>query len=168
MEYQTGRAYLSVAVDENHCWYVLCLMEMKALTLTTATDDEPALSNCSDEKLALSGQLEEIDELAGRMGGMDMALNLANQSGGLELLGTYANRFVERFQATGKEVDIDNAISTFELAIGMMSTDHEEYGAYTGHAGSYDFKHFKTSTILIEQFFCWKLRCLSRPRVIPT
>ena len=48
--------------------------QMKALTLTAAADDkEPALSNRADEKLASSELLERIDELAGHMGGMDMA-----------------------------------------------------------------------------------------------
>src|SRR5271156_4041712 len=135
MEYQTGRIYLSVVVDENQCWCVLWLIVMKALALMSAADEEPALSNRAYERQASSGMLEEIDELASRMrGGMDMFSNLVNQSDGPELLVRFGNRFIERFEATGKEVDIDNAISAYELAIRTMSTDHGEYGAYTEDA----------------------------------
>jgi len=89
-------------VDENHCWCVLCLI--KALTLTTAADNEPA-SNCV---------LEIIDEWAGAMGGMDMVLNLlASQSGGAQLLGACGYLFRKRFQGNGKEADIDNVISAY-------------------------------------------------------
>ena len=145
-------------------------MVMKALT--TATDEESALSNRADDKPTSSGPLEKVDELAGLMGGMDMALNfLANQSGDPQFLDAWGDLFLERFQGTGKEADIDNAISAYELAIGTMSTDHEKYGAYTGTLawhGSNDSKRLETFTILIEQFLCWKFRCLSHPRVTPT
>ena len=54
----------------------------EGLTLTISADGEPASSNRADEKPASSELLEGIDELADRMGGMDMALNLlAKQSG---------------------------------------------------------------------------------------
>ena len=85
---------------------------MKSLTLTTAADEESALSNHADEKPTSSWPLEKIDELASRMGGMDKALNLlANQPGGPELLDAWGHLFLERFQETVKAVDIDNAIS---------------------------------------------------------
>ena len=117
---------------------------MKALRLTTAADEEPALSNRSDETPASSGLVEKIDELAGRMGGMNMALNfLAHQSESPNVLYAFGYLFLERFKGTGKDVDIDNAISAYELAIGMMSTDHEEYGAYTGEAGVAWLKRFE-------------------------
>ena len=120
-------------------------MVMKTLTLTTAADEESALSNRTDDKPTLSWSLEKFDELVGRMGGMDMALNfLANQSGGPQLLDAWGDLFLERFQGTGKEVDIDNAISAYEFAIGTMSTDHENYGAYTGDAGVAWLKRFQT------------------------
>ena len=121
---------------------------MKALALTAATDEESALLNRADDKPTSSGPLEKVDELAGLMGGMggmDMTLNfLANQSGDPQFLDTCGDLFLERFQGTGKEVDIDNAISAYELAFGMMSTDHEKYGAYTGDAGVALLKIFQT------------------------
>ena len=117
----------------------------EGLTLRIPADQEPALSSRADEKPASSELLEVIDELADRMGGMDKALNLlANKSGGPQVLGTFGYLFLERFQETGKEVDINNAISAYELAIGMMSTDHEEYGAYAGNASLAWLKRFQT------------------------
>ena len=104
-------------MDGIHCWWVSCLLTIRGLTLTTATDTEPASPN--------PGVLQRLDQVvAGLPGGVDGFLNLvARDSEDPQHLNSLGDLFVQQFIESMTEEDINHAISAYELAIGMVLID---------------------------------------------
>ena len=68
---------------------------------------------------------------------------LASQSQDPQLLNSSGDLFLLQFEETREEDDIDNALSAYELVIGMMSTDHEKYGGCMAAVGLVWYRRFE-------------------------